>query len=114
MECVYVPLNLGPDDIDDLVRQAGNVLVAQVDGDSGLLLLLLQFPGRLSGRAVVDVLAGVLEGGLCEGHDLVVRDGRGCVVAHGERRARGQRGESVERAVVAYMLFAWTATVKLN
>lgn len=86
----------------------GNVLVAQVDGDAGLLL---QLAGRLCGGALGDVLAGVLEGGLCKGHDFVVRDGRGRVVAHGER-ARDQRGGSGARRVVAYMLFARTATVR--
>lgn len=108
---VHVPFNLGPDDIDDLVRQAGNVLVAQVNGNAGLLLL--QLARRLCGSAVVDVLAGVLEGRLGECHHLVVRDGRGRVVAHDER-ARSVRGESIMAVVVAYMLFAWTATVKLK
>ena len=80
---VGVPFNLGPDDIDDLVRQAGNVLVAQVDGDARLLLL--QFPWCLGSGAVVDVLAGVFKSRLGQRHDLVIRDGRGRVVAHGER-----------------------------
>jgi hypothetical protein len=75
------PLNLCADDIDDLIRQAGDVLVAEVDGDAGLLLL--QFAGRgLGGGALAEVAAGVLEGGFGEGHDLVVGDGRGRVVAH--------------------------------
>lgn len=94
--CDQVPFNLGPDDIDDLVREAGNVLVAQVNGDARLLL---QLAGRICGGGPVgDVLAGVLEGGLGEGHDLVVGDGRGRVVAHGERAgtrsARGEGGEA--------------------
>jgi hypothetical protein len=106
-----VPFNLGPDDIDDLVRQAGNVLVAQVNRNTWLLLL--QFPGRLGGRTMVNVLAGVLKGRLGECHHLLVRDGRGRVVAHDER-TRTVRGESIMAVVVAYMLFAWTATVQLN
>lgn len=101
-----LPLNLGMDDIDDLVGQAGNVLVAEVDGDAGLLLL--QLAGRLGGGTVVDVLPRMLKGGLCEGHDLVVGNGRGRVVAHGEQ-ARGQRGGWGPKRVVAYMLLAATA-----
>lgn len=38
------PLDFDPDDINDLVGQAGYVLVAKVDGDAGLLL---QFPGSI-------------------------------------------------------------------
>lgn len=34
------PLDLGADDIDDFVGEAGNLLVAEVDGDAGLLGLL--------------------------------------------------------------------------
>lgn len=49
-----VPLDLQADDIDDLVRQACYVLVAEVDGDAGLLLL--QFPGSIW-ATVADVLA---------------------------------------------------------
>jgi hypothetical protein len=67
---VYVPFNLCPDNIDDFVRQAGNVLVAQVNRNARLLLL--QLSRRLGGDAVVDVLAGVLKGRLGQGHDLVV------------------------------------------
>jgi hypothetical protein len=81
------PLNLGADHIDDLVGQAGNALVAEVDGDARLLLLLLEVArgtgyGVVAGAALGDVLAGLGEGGLGEGHDLVVRDGRVGVVAH--------------------------------
>jgi hypothetical protein len=97
----HVPFNLGPDDIDDLVWQAGDVLVTQVNRNTGLLLL--QFPGRLGGGAVVEVLAGVLKGRLGQGHDLVVRDGRGRVVAHDER-ARIVRGGCRRDVAVAYML----------
>lgn len=85
--------------------------MAQVNRNAGLLLL--QFPGRLGGGAVVDVLAGMLKGRLGQGHDLVVRDGRGRVVAHGER-ARRVRGGGARVVVVAYMLFVWTATLKLK
>ena len=92
------PLNLGADDIDDLIRQAGNVLVAEVYGDAGLLLLQLSRCG-LGGGALADVAAGVVEGGLGEGHDLVVGDGRGRVVAHRERGHREPGGAVGERTV---------------
>jgi len=110
VECV--PFNLSPDDINDLVRQAGNVLVAQVDGDARLLLL--QFPRRLGSGAVVDVLAGVFKSRLGQRHDLVVRDGRGRVVAHGERARYRRSGSVFSDVIVAYMLFAWTATATVT
>jgi hypothetical protein len=100
---VMVPLDLVPDDIDDLVRQAGDVLVAQVNRDARLLLL--QLPGRLGGGAVVDVLAGVLEGRLGQGHHLVVRDGLGHVVAHCER-ARGRHSGGTGTRAGAYIVSA--------
>lgn len=78
------PLDLQPDDIDNLVRQTRYVLVAEVDGNAGMLLL--QFAGSIW-AALADVLAGVVEGGLCEGDDLLVRNGHGRVVAHDERRS---------------------------
>jgi hypothetical protein len=88
------PLDLGADHIDDLVRQARDVLVAEVDGDAGLLLLDFS-RGALGGGA--EVAAAVVEGGLCEGHDLVVRDGRGRVVAHYCGRRRQEPGGAAER-----------------
>jgi hypothetical protein len=36
-----IPLDFGAYDVDDLFGQTGNVLVAQVDCDAGLLLLQL-------------------------------------------------------------------------
>jgi hypothetical protein len=57
----------------------------------------------IPGCAVVEVLAGVLKGRLGQGHDLVVRDGRGRVVAHDER-ARIVRGGCRRDVAVAYML----------
>jgi hypothetical protein len=55
------PLNLSANHIDDLIWQAGNVLVAEVDGDAGLLLL--HFSGRrLGGGTLADVAAGVRKG----------------------------------------------------
>lgn len=108
------PLDLGTDHVDDLVRQAGNVLVAEVDGDAGLLLLLCLLLRLRLGRllaiargirggvacaALGDVLAGLGEGGLGQGHDLVVRDGRGRVVAHGRGRGRAGAGLMARRAV---------------
>lgn len=105
------PLNLGTYHVDDLVRQAGDVLVAEVDCDSGLLLLQLS-RGGLGGGA--DVTAGVLESRACQLDHLLVRDGRGRVVAHGERARYGRSGSVWSRVIVAYMLFAWTATVNLN
>jgi hypothetical protein len=75
--------------------------VAEVDGDARLLLRLLLLlllevargtgDGVLAGAALGDVLAGLGEGGLGEGHDLVVRDGRVGVVAH-DGSACGVRG----------------------
>jgi hypothetical protein len=97
------PLNLGADHIDDLVRQAGNVLVAQVDGDARLLLLHVA-GGGLGGGTLADVAAGMLEGGLGQGHNLVVRDGRGGVVAHCGRGQRGPGGAAA--ASLTYMLRA--------
>jgi hypothetical protein len=97
------PFNLSADDIDDLVWQAGNVLVAEVDGDAGLLLLHLS-GRRLGGSPLADVAAGVLKGGLCEGHDLIVRDGRGGVVAHcrgGQKEPGGAAAESVVDMLLA-------------
>lgn len=86
------PLDLSADDIDNLVREPGNALVAQVNGDAGLLRLQIPLGIGGLGGAVVDVVAGLLEGGLCEGHDLVVGDGGERVVAHGERcGGRSQR-----------------------
>jgi hypothetical protein len=77
--------------------------VAEVDGDAGLLLLHVA-GRRLGGGALADVAAGVLEGGLGQGHDLVVRDGRGGVVAHCGREKRGPGGAAA--ASVADMLRA--------
>jgi hypothetical protein len=58
--------------------------VAEVDGDAGLLRLQVAgHSGRLCG-AVCDVVARLAEGGLCQGHHLVVGEGRGDVVAHGD------------------------------
>ena len=96
LERVYgdAPLDLGTDDIDDLVRQARNVLVAQVDGDARVLLLDL---ARGVWAALADVLARVREGGLCEGDHLLVGNGHGRVVAHDSDRD-GRRAE--RRAVV--------------
>ena len=89
------PFNLGTDDIDNLVGQAGNALVAEVNGDARLLLLLLlevaRGAGGVADAALRDVLVGLGEGGLGEGDHLVVRDGRGGVVAHGQG-TRGPRG----------------------
>ena len=96
------PLNLRPDHIDDLVRQAGNILVAKVNGDAGLLLLELA-RCRLGGGP--DVAARVLEGGLGEDHHLVVRDGRRRVVAHCERGRRQPRGAGA--GGVAVMVVCW-------
>lgn len=105
------PFNLGADHVNDLVGQAGNVLVAEVDGDARLLLQFAR--GGVGGGAVGDVLAGVLEGGLGEGHDLVVRDGRRRVVAHGER-ARGRPGDAAAWRVADMLLCPRerTATMK--
>jgi hypothetical protein len=86
------PLDLHPDDIDDLVWQARYVLVAEVDGDARVVLL------HVSGSVwatLADVLAGVVEGGLCEGDHLLVRDGHRRVVAHDERRS--ERRTAAER-----------------
>jgi hypothetical protein len=87
------PLDLGADHIDDLVRQAGNVLVAEVDGDAGLLLLDFSW-GGLGGGA--EVAAGMFESGLCQRNNGVVGDGRGRVVAHCGRRQR-EPGDAAER-----------------
>ena len=62
--------------------------MAEVDGNAGVLLL--QFSGGIW-ATLADVLAGVVEGGLCEGDDLLVRDGHRRVVAHGERRSERRR-----------------------
>lgn len=90
------PFDLDPDNVNDLIWQAGNVLVTEVNGDTRLLL---QFAGgRVGSGAVGDVLAGVLEGGLCEDDDLVVGDGRGRVVAHDERAGRRPGEKAAQRA----------------
>jgi hypothetical protein len=81
---VVAPLDLHPNNIDHLVRQACYVLVAEVDGDAGVVLL------HISGSiwaSLADVLARVVEGGLCKGDHLLVRDGHRRVVAHDERRS---------------------------
>jgi hypothetical protein len=95
------PLDLGPYHVDDLVWQAGNALVAEVDGDAGLLLL--QLAGRRLGGGA-QVAAGVLEGGFGQGHDLVVRDGRGRVVAHCGRGLRGEPGDAAGESVADMLL----------
>lgn len=94
------PLDFGADDIDDLVRQARNVLVAQVDGDARVLLLHLA--GGV-GAALADVLARVREGGLCEGDHLLVGNGHGRVVAHDRDRDRDRHrnGRRAERRAAA-------------
>jgi len=88
------PLDLGTDHIDDFVGQAGDVLVAKVYGDARLLRLLrLQVSRGIGGlgSTVGDVVARLLESSLGEGHDIVIGDGRGRVVAHGKRdEERGQ------------------------
>ena len=100
--CGDAPLDLGADDIDDLVRQARNVLVAQVDGDARVLLLHLA--GGV-GAALADVLARVREGGLCEGDHLLVGNGHGRVVAHDRDRDRHRHrhrdGRRAERRAAA-------------
>lgn len=93
--CGRAPLDLCADDIDNLIGQAGNALVAEVDGDAGLLRLQVAGGRGCLCSAVVDVVAGLFEGGLCEGHDLVVGDGRGHVVAHGDWRGGSRGGGSM-------------------
>jgi hypothetical protein len=86
------PLDLSADHINDLVGQPSDALVAEVDGDARLLLLeVARGAGGVADAAMGDVLVGLGEGGLCKGHHLVVRDGRGRVVAHGQG-TRGPRG----------------------
>lgn len=87
------PLDLDADDINNLVGQADDILVAEVDGDAGLLLL--QVSGRIR-ATLADVLRVV--GGLCEGDHLVVGDGHRRVVAHDERRSEGRTAAAERRA----------------
>ena len=84
---MVAPLDLYPDHINNLIRQARYILVAEVDGDAGVVLL------HISGSiwaTLADVLAGMIEGGLCKGDHLLVRDGHRRVVAHDERRSERQ------------------------
>jgi hypothetical protein len=105
------PLNLGPDHIDDLIRQAGNVLMAEVDGDSGLLLL--QFSGcRLGGGA--DVAAGMFECGLRQFDNLGVRDGRGRVVAHDGGDEQGGPGDTAADGVADMLLAGGARTGRVR
>lgn len=102
-------LNLGADYVDDVVGQAGNVLMAQVDGDAWLLWLLWRMLRLLcqlwllwwlwlwrgggvdgGGGAVASVLARVLKGSLGEGEHVGIGHGRGSVEAHAERGSEGE------------------------
>jgi hypothetical protein len=95
------PLNLGPYHVNDFIGQTGNVLVAEVDGDAGLLLL--QLARRRLGSSA-EVAAGVLKGGFGQCHDLVVRNGRGRVVAHCWWGQRGEPGDAAAEKVADMLL----------
>ena len=112
---VGVPLNLDADHINDLVWQAGNALMTEVDGDARLILLeLLAGSGWVGGLGTLaDVFAGMGEGGFGEGHDLVVRNRH--VVAHDGRlqdRKYGRGGETSALVVMLVEALGLTTAVK--
>jgi hypothetical protein len=96
------PLNLSTNYIDNLIWQAGNILVAEIDGDARLLLL--QF-SRCRLGSCADVAEGMLESRFCEPNYLSVRDGLGRVVAHYCGREQKRPGGAVAEGV-ADMLHA--------
>lgn len=100
------PLDLHADHIDDLVRQTRYVLVAEVDGDAGVMLLHISGSIRAT---LADVLAGVVEGGLCEGDHLVVRNGHRRVVAHDERRSEKQ---TAAESCADMLMQQWGASIR--
>lgn len=99
-----LPLNLEADNINDLVWQMSNALVAEVDGDARLILKLLAGSGWVGGLGTLaDFFTRLGEGGLCEGDDLVVNSGN--VVTHDGRvqgTENGRGGE--ERSALLVML----------
>lgn len=105
--CSCLPFNFGPDDINNLVGQAHNALVAEVNGDSGLLLL--QFSGSLCCicGSLRDVVSGLRNGGPRESHHLVVRDGRRDVVAHRERAEESVEAAAERTDWPSFMVVSW-------